>query len=156
MNDEWIRNFADHRTVKFTDQELDERALLAAQVEATKSFIPSYRRTRKTPYFNRRVPVENRNWRRALLAIKRLALCPPTDFRAEAIQCASLVRFPCRTSPVRRCWSEQRWAGARCCHSSRRRLAKTCIQFASTASLRVSQRGFSWIPPIETKRGIDW
>ena len=36
MNDEWIKALADHRRVKFTNQELDEKAFLTAQVEGNK------------------------------------------------------------------------------------------------------------------------
>jgi hypothetical protein len=36
MSDEWIKTLADHRRVKFTNQELDERAFLTAQVEGNK------------------------------------------------------------------------------------------------------------------------
>ena len=36
MSDEWIKTRADHRRVKFTNQELDERAFLTAQVEGNK------------------------------------------------------------------------------------------------------------------------
>ena len=33
MNDEWIKTLADRRRVKFTNQKLDEKAFLTAQVE---------------------------------------------------------------------------------------------------------------------------
>ena len=33
MSDEWIKTLADRRRVKFTNQELDEKAFLTAQVE---------------------------------------------------------------------------------------------------------------------------
>jgi hypothetical protein len=33
MSDEWIKTLADRRRVKFTNQELDERAFLTAQIE---------------------------------------------------------------------------------------------------------------------------
>jgi hypothetical protein len=33
MSDEWIKTLADHRRVKFTNQELDDSAFLTAQVE---------------------------------------------------------------------------------------------------------------------------
>ena len=36
MSDEWIKILADHRRVKFTNQELDESAFLTAQVEGNK------------------------------------------------------------------------------------------------------------------------
>jgi hypothetical protein len=36
MSDEWIKTFADRRRVKFTNQELDERAFLTAQVTGNK------------------------------------------------------------------------------------------------------------------------
>jgi len=36
MSDEWIRMLADRRRVKFTYQELDEKAFLTAQVEGNK------------------------------------------------------------------------------------------------------------------------
>ena len=36
MSDEWIKTLADHRRVKFTNQELDERAFITAQVEGNK------------------------------------------------------------------------------------------------------------------------
>ena len=36
MSDEWIKTLADHRRVKFTNQELDEKAFLTAQVEGNK------------------------------------------------------------------------------------------------------------------------
>ena len=36
MSDEWIKTLADRRRVKFTNQELDEKAFLTAQVEANK------------------------------------------------------------------------------------------------------------------------
>jgi hypothetical protein len=36
LNDEWIRTLADRRRVKFTNQELDEKAFLTAQVEGNK------------------------------------------------------------------------------------------------------------------------
>jgi hypothetical protein len=36
MNDEWIRTLGDRRRVKFTNQELDEKAFLTAQVEGNK------------------------------------------------------------------------------------------------------------------------
>ena len=36
MSDEWIKTLADRRTVKFTNQELDERAFLTAQVAGSK------------------------------------------------------------------------------------------------------------------------
>jgi hypothetical protein len=36
MSDEWIKALADRRRVKFTNQELDERAFLTAQVEGNK------------------------------------------------------------------------------------------------------------------------
>ena len=36
MNDEWIKTLADRRRVKFTNQELDEKAFLTAQVEGNK------------------------------------------------------------------------------------------------------------------------
>ena len=36
MSDEWIKTLADRRRVKFTSQELDERAFLTAQVEGNK------------------------------------------------------------------------------------------------------------------------
>ena len=36
MSDEWIKTLADRRRVKFTNQELDERAFLTAQVEGNK------------------------------------------------------------------------------------------------------------------------
>jgi hypothetical protein len=36
MSDEWIKTLADRRRVKFTNQELDERALITAQVEGNK------------------------------------------------------------------------------------------------------------------------
>ena len=36
MSDEWIKTLADHRRVKFTNRELDERAFLTAQVEGKK------------------------------------------------------------------------------------------------------------------------
>jgi hypothetical protein len=35
-NDEWIKTLADGRRVKFTCQELDERAFITAQVERNK------------------------------------------------------------------------------------------------------------------------
>ena len=33
MSDEWIKTLADRRRVKFTNQKLDEKAFLTAQVE---------------------------------------------------------------------------------------------------------------------------
>ena len=36
MSDEWIKTLADCRRVKFTNQELGERAFLTAQVESNK------------------------------------------------------------------------------------------------------------------------
>jgi hypothetical protein len=36
MSDEWIKTLADRRKVKFTNQELDEKAFLTAQVEGNK------------------------------------------------------------------------------------------------------------------------
>ena len=36
MSDEWIKTLADHRRVKFTNQELDEKAFLTAQIEGNK------------------------------------------------------------------------------------------------------------------------
>jgi hypothetical protein len=36
MSDEWIKTLADRRRVKFTNQELDEKAFLTAQVEGNK------------------------------------------------------------------------------------------------------------------------
>jgi len=36
MSDEWIKTLADRRKVKFTNQELDERAFLTAQVAGNK------------------------------------------------------------------------------------------------------------------------
>jgi len=36
MNDEWIKTLVDLRRVKFTNQELDEKAFLTAQVEGNK------------------------------------------------------------------------------------------------------------------------
>ncbi|HLW85505.1 MAG TPA: hypothetical protein VKR60_09850 [Candidatus Sulfotelmatobacter sp.] len=36
MSDEWTKTLADRRRVKFTNQELDERAFLTAQVEGNK------------------------------------------------------------------------------------------------------------------------
>jgi len=36
MSDEWIKTLADRRRVKFTNQELAERAFLTAQVEGNK------------------------------------------------------------------------------------------------------------------------
>jgi hypothetical protein len=36
MNDEWIKTLADRRRVKFTNQELDDKAFLTAQVEGNK------------------------------------------------------------------------------------------------------------------------
>jgi len=35
-SDEWIKTLADGRKVKFTNQELDERAFITAQVEGNK------------------------------------------------------------------------------------------------------------------------
>jgi hypothetical protein len=36
MSDEWIKTLADRRRVKFTNQELDERAFLTAQIEGNR------------------------------------------------------------------------------------------------------------------------
>jgi hypothetical protein len=36
MSDEWIKTLADRRRVKFTNQELDQKAFLTAQVEGNK------------------------------------------------------------------------------------------------------------------------
>jgi hypothetical protein len=36
MSDEWIKTLADRRRVKFTNEELDERAFLTAQIEGNK------------------------------------------------------------------------------------------------------------------------
>ena len=36
MSDEWIKTLADRRRVKFTNQELNEKAFLTAQVEGNK------------------------------------------------------------------------------------------------------------------------
>ena len=36
MSDEWIKTLADRRRVKFTTQELDEKAFLTAQIEGNK------------------------------------------------------------------------------------------------------------------------
>ena len=36
MSDEWIKRLADRRKVKFTNQELDEKAFLTAQIEGNK------------------------------------------------------------------------------------------------------------------------
>jgi hypothetical protein len=36
MSDEWIKTLPDRRRVKFTNQELDERAFLTAQVAGNK------------------------------------------------------------------------------------------------------------------------
>jgi len=36
MSDEWIKTLADRRRVKFTNQDLDHRAFLTAQVEGNK------------------------------------------------------------------------------------------------------------------------
>ncbi len=36
MSDEWIKTLADHRRVKFTNQELDEWAFLTAQIEGNR------------------------------------------------------------------------------------------------------------------------
>jgi hypothetical protein len=36
MSDEWIKTLADRRRVKFTNQELDEKAFLTAQFEGNK------------------------------------------------------------------------------------------------------------------------
>ena len=36
MSDEWIKTLADRRRVKFTNQELDEKAFLTAQIEGNK------------------------------------------------------------------------------------------------------------------------
>ena len=36
MSDEWIKTLADRTRVKFTNQELDEKAFLTAQVEGNK------------------------------------------------------------------------------------------------------------------------
>ena len=36
MSDEWIKTLADHRRVKFTNQELDDWAFLTAQIEDNK------------------------------------------------------------------------------------------------------------------------
>jgi len=36
MSDEWIKTLADRRRVKFTNQELDKKAFLTAQVEGNK------------------------------------------------------------------------------------------------------------------------
>jgi hypothetical protein len=36
MSDEWIKTLGDRRRVKFTNQELDEKAFLTAQVEGNK------------------------------------------------------------------------------------------------------------------------
>jgi hypothetical protein len=37
MSDEWIKTLADRRRVKFTTQELDEKAFLTAQIEGNKA-----------------------------------------------------------------------------------------------------------------------
>jgi hypothetical protein len=37
MSDEWIKTLTDRRRVKFTNQELAERAFLTAQVEGNKA-----------------------------------------------------------------------------------------------------------------------
>jgi hypothetical protein len=39
MSDEWIKTLADRRRVKFTTQELDEKAFLTAQVEGSKEAV---------------------------------------------------------------------------------------------------------------------
>ena len=36
MSDEWIKTLTDRRKVKFTNQELDEKAFLTAQIEGNK------------------------------------------------------------------------------------------------------------------------
>jgi hypothetical protein len=36
MSDEWIKTLVDRRRVKFTNQELDDKAFLTAQVEGNK------------------------------------------------------------------------------------------------------------------------
>ena len=36
MSDEWIKTLSDRRRVKFTNQELDQKAFLTAQVEGNK------------------------------------------------------------------------------------------------------------------------
>jgi hypothetical protein len=36
MSDEWIKTLADRRRVKFSTQELDEKAFLTAQIEGNK------------------------------------------------------------------------------------------------------------------------
>jgi hypothetical protein len=36
MSDEWIKTLADRRRVKFTNEELDERAFVTAQIEGNK------------------------------------------------------------------------------------------------------------------------
>ena len=41
MSDEWIKTLADRRRVKFTNQELDEKAFLTAQVEGLSDHLKS-------------------------------------------------------------------------------------------------------------------
>ncbi len=36
MSDEWIKSLADRRRVRFSSQELDEKAFLTAQIEGNK------------------------------------------------------------------------------------------------------------------------
>jgi hypothetical protein len=40
MSDEWIKTLADRRRVKFTNQELDEKAFLTDQIEGNKVVYP--------------------------------------------------------------------------------------------------------------------
>jgi hypothetical protein len=48
MSDEWIKTLADRRRVKFTNQKLDERAFLTAQVaEAGNKVVYSIRIDRR-------------------------------------------------------------------------------------------------------------
>ncbi|HZW96512.1 MAG TPA: hypothetical protein VFF64_26450 [Candidatus Eremiobacteraceae bacterium] len=47
--DEWIKTLADGRRVKFTNQELDERAFITAQVEGNKVVYSIVLTSAKTP-----------------------------------------------------------------------------------------------------------
>ena len=60
MSDEWIKTLADRRRVKFTSQELNEKAFLTAQVEGNKVVYSIVLNSAKNPLS--REEVETHFW----------------------------------------------------------------------------------------------
>jgi hypothetical protein len=91
MSNEWIKTLADRRRVKFTNQELAERAFLTAQVEGNKVVYSIILTNAKNPLSHEEVKLISRA---SFQSGRRNRIEPSSTFDLSRKECLPSAKHP--------------------------------------------------------------